>query len=317
MWISIKSYDCYRFWREMKERRVQGFTLLWEDVVRVFQVWVYVCLFCFFSFFAAAAASFFSFLLYKYICIMTNSSNIKITSWNVRGLRKITKLKQVMSRIRHLKSKIIFLQETHLTFADLKRVQSRWPGQVIHACYNNYARGVLILIHRTIPLQIVKTIQDPGGRYVIVQCNILSMTWNLVSIYGPNEDNPSFFKNIFLELSTMNGFFLLGGDFNCALNPTIDRSTGRDTGKTQTRESLKQFIEDLNLVDVWRERNLDKKHYSCYSSTFKSHSRIDYFIVSRELLPKISECWYNGIVISDHAAVSLKIQTNKIVHSPP
>ena len=44
---------------------------------------------------------------------------------------------------------------------------------------------------------------------------------------------------------------------------------------------------------------------------------IDYFIISRELLPKVSECWYNGIVISDHAAVSLKIQIDKIVHSPP
>lgn len=70
-----------------------------------------------------------------------NSSNIKITGWNVRGLRKITKLKQVMSRIRRLKSKIIFLQETHMTIADLKRIQSRWPGQVIYACYKNYARG--------------------------------------------------------------------------------------------------------------------------------------------------------------------------------
>lgn len=60
-----------------------------------------------------------------------------------------------MSRIRQLKSKIIFLQETHLTIADLKCLKNRWPGQVIHACYNNYARGVLSLIHWTIPLQIV------------------------------------------------------------------------------------------------------------------------------------------------------------------
>lgn len=115
----------------------------------------------------------------------------------------------------------------------------------------------------------------------------------------------------------MNGSFILGGDFNCVLNPTIDRSTGRDMGKTRTRELLKQFVEDPNLVDVWRERNPDKNHYSCYSSAYKSHSRIDYFLISRELLPKVSECWYNGIVISDHAAVSLKIQIDKIVHSPP
>lgn len=71
-----------------------------------------------------------------------------------------------MSRIRHLKSKIIFLQETHLTTADFKCVQSRWPGQVIYACYNHYARGVLILIHWTMPLQLVKT----GPRRKIHYC---------------------------------------------------------------------------------------------------------------------------------------------------
>lgn len=104
----------------------------------------------------------------------------------------------------------------------------------------------------------------------------------------------------------MNGSFILGGDFNCALNPIIDCSTGGDTGKTQTRELPRQFIKDLNLVDVWREQNPDKNHYSCYSSTHRSHSRIDCFIISREFLPKVSECWYNGVVISDHAACHSK-----------
>lgn len=159
-------------------------------------------------------------------------------------------------------------------------------------------------------LKLFKTLVE-----VIIECNILSMIWNLVSIYGKNT---SFFRNTFLDLSTINRFSIVGGDFNCALNPTIDCSTGHDTGKTQTRELLKQFKEVLNLVDVWREQNPDEKnHYSCYSSTQKSHSRIDYFIISRELLPNVSECWYNGIVISDHAAVSLKIQIDKIVHSQP
>lgn len=78
---------------------------------------------------------------------MQNISDIKITSWNVRGLKKLIKLKQVMNRIKHLKSKIVFLQETHLTVSDVKFVKNRWPGQVIHASFNNYARGVLILIH--------------------------------------------------------------------------------------------------------------------------------------------------------------------------
>lgn len=42
-----------------------------------------------------------------------NSSFI-LTSWNVRGLCNLFKLKQVMNRVKYLHSKILFLQETHL-----------------------------------------------------------------------------------------------------------------------------------------------------------------------------------------------------------
>uniref|UniRef100_A0AAQ5X3B6 exodeoxyribonuclease III n=1 Tax=Amphiprion ocellaris TaxID=80972 RepID=A0AAQ5X3B6_AMPOC len=182
-----------------------------------------------------------------------NMSDIKITSWNVRGLRRLIKLKQVINRIKQLKSKIIFLQETHLTMSDVKLVKNRWPGQVVHASYNNYARGVLILIHRTVPFQMIKTIQDPAGRYVIAQGNILSFAVNLVSIYGPNENNPKFFEDLFLTISTLQGSYIIGGDFNCTLNPTIDHSTGSDIYKTQTRQVINQYISDINLVEVWRE----------------------------------------------------------------
>jgi len=48
-----------------------------------------------------------------------SSLDIKITSWNVRGMRKLAKLKQVLNRIKYLKSKIVFLQESHLIPSDI------------------------------------------------------------------------------------------------------------------------------------------------------------------------------------------------------
>ena len=191
------------------------------------------------------------------------------------------------------------------------------PSYIGYSSYNNYARGCCLLIHRTIPFQITETIQDPAGRYVITHGNILSCTLNLVSVYGPNEDNPKFFEELFLTLTTMRGFYLIGGDWNCCLSPELDRSTGSDTTKAQTRKLLKQYMVDMNLVEVWRELNPDKREYSCHSSVGKSRSRIDYFIVSRELLSKITDCWYDSIVISDHAAVSLTIHIDNLIHNPP
>uniref|UniRef100_A0A7N8XIR0 Uncharacterized protein n=1 Tax=Mastacembelus armatus TaxID=205130 RepID=A0A7N8XIR0_9TELE len=47
-------------------------------------------------------------------------------------VNKLTKLKQVINRLKDLRCKIIFLEEIHLTVSEVKKIQHRWPGQVIH-----------------------------------------------------------------------------------------------------------------------------------------------------------------------------------------
>lgn len=70
----------------------------------------------------------------------------------------------------------------------------------------------------------------------------------------------------------------------------------------------------MNLVEVWRELNPDKIEFSCHSGIQKSRSRIDYFLVSRELLSRIKQCQYDSIVISDHAAISLNVYMDNFTH---
>lgn len=122
---------------------------------------------------------------------MVGKSEIKITSWNVRGLNKLVKLKRVLDRIKLLKSQIIFLQESHLT--DTTKVKKRWPGQIFAAPFNSQARGVIILIHKSIPFRLSHEVIDPACRYIILQRTILTTQITLVNVYGPNEDNPNFF----------------------------------------------------------------------------------------------------------------------------
>ena len=97
--------------------------------------------------------------------------------------------------------------------------------------------------------------------------------------------------------------------------PTKDSSTNLDSIHIQTRKILLQSCKDLDLVEIWRELHPDRVQYSCYSSTHDTHSRIDYFLVSCGLLPKIKECWYDSIVISDHAAVSLNLHIDTFIYN--
>ena len=95
------------------------------------------------------------------------SSDLQFTPWNVRGLNKIVKLKQVMNRLWQLKAKIIVLQETHLTSEDVIRVRRRWPGQVFSASFSSNSRGVITLIHKSVPFKLIRVTEDGLGRYLI------------------------------------------------------------------------------------------------------------------------------------------------------
>lgn len=178
-------------------------------------------------------------------------SELQFTSWNVRGLNKLLKLKQVMNRIKQLKAKIIFLQETHLTPEDVVRVR-RWPGRVFSASFSSHSRGVITLIHNSVPFRLINVVEDQFGRCSIIQCEILSIRLNLVNLYGPNDDNPSFFRNLFLSLADMPGSFIIT--------------------HAQTRKELLQYIKEFNLIDVWRKHHPDQSSFSCYSATCQTFS---------------------------------------------
>lgn len=127
---------------------------------------------------------------------------LKISSWNVRGLNKLVKLKQVLDRIKQMKIDILFLQETHLLKDDTSRVSKRWPGQVFSASYSSHARGVMVLVHKLVPFQLHKQHIDPRGRFIILNGSIVKAQVTLINIYAPNEDDPSFYQNLFHTIST-------------------------------------------------------------------------------------------------------------------
>lgn len=88
-------------------------------------------------------------------------------------LQKATKNKQVMNRVKSLQSKIVFFQETHLIHKEKLKVRRRWKGKILSAPFTSQARGVMILIHDSIPFQIHNAIKDKAGRYLIIQRQFL------------------------------------------------------------------------------------------------------------------------------------------------
>lgn len=248
--------------------------------------------------------------------IVDQRINLNLVSWNCRGLQKLKKLKQVMNKIKDIDSKIVFLQETHLLEEDNKKIRRRWQGSVFTSSFSSRARGVMTLIHKTVPFQVKNVIKDKMGRYLIIQGSLLSENINLVNLYGPSIDDHKFFVDLFLTLSSFTGQYIIAGDFNCTLNPSIDRLSGIDQTHNGCRMVINRFMKELRLLDIWRELKPQVKAYSCYSNTYKTFSRIDYFLISTDLRSKIQNCFYDNIVISDHAPCCLIYMDKKITKDP-
>lgn len=72
----------------------------------------------------------------------------------------------------------------------------------------------------------------------------------------------------------------------------------------------------MNLCDPWRRKHPNKTEYSCYSSSLKSYSQIDYFLILKKLFHLIFDCSHESFVISDHGPVKLLYNVSKIITGP-
>ena len=166
-----------------------------------------------------------------------------------------------------------------------------------------------ILIKRGTPFVPSQVISDTNGRYIIVSGKLFGTPIILANVYGPNWDNPQFFSRLIAKLPDINSHHLiLGGDFNCVLDPVLDRSrAGTQINISKSGEVLLSFLNDYRLQDPWRSSNPTTRQYSFYSPVHKSYSRIDYFLVDDRSLSFIKHLKYHSIIISDHCPLQLDL----------
>ena len=82
----------------------------------------------------------------------------------------------------------------------------------------------------------------------------------LVNIYGPNEDNPQFYKRIQQNVSEIgNDNVIFCGDWNLVLNPVLDSGNYRNINNPRARDEILKVIDENGYIDVWRVQNENKK----------------------------------------------------------
>ena len=104
-------------------------------------------------------------------------------------------------------------------------------------------------------LKIIDEFRDDDGNILAILMNYEDKRILLEILYGPNQDSPQFYSELaFKKIQDWQpDFSIFAGDFNVVLDPQKDTKNYNQINNPQAMQTLKDQIEQHNLVDVWRE----------------------------------------------------------------
>uniref|UniRef100_A0A3Q2ZLT7 exodeoxyribonuclease III n=1 Tax=Kryptolebias marmoratus TaxID=37003 RepID=A0A3Q2ZLT7_KRYMA len=229
-------------------------------------------------------------------------------SLNVKGINNVIKRQKILTFLKKENTKIALLSETHLTDNEHLKLRRNWVGQVHYSSHNSKSRGVAILIHRSLPFTLEKTMSDNDGRYVLISGFLYGEHILIGCIYGPNIYEATFFPKLLSDIASVHTpYIVVGGDFNCIHDPNVDQAPPRSTSTSRKSLRLREFCQDLELYDTWRVTNPRERDYTFFSQPHQTFSRIDFFLSSRMILDRVRNCSISTCTISDHSPVILCI----------
>ena len=238
-------------------------------------------------------------------------------SLNVNGLRTtnrgLPKRRKLFTWLKNLGAEIVLLQETHSDPRLGQVIENEWGGKCYFSHGDRNSRGVCILFHPSLKLEIVDERSCSDGRFVVLKVLLNGVAVTIGNVYGPNYDNINIFERFFSCCEELDsGIFVIGGDWNFVFDVRIDRASTarRIANNNRCRDFVNQFIEHKNLVDIWRLQNPSKRQFTYLRENPGSMSRIDFFLISERLAyqsPEPNAEILDGY-LADHKRLSLKFK---------
>ena len=206
------------------------------------------------------------------------------------------------------------MQETHSTPACEQVWQNEWGGKAIFAHGTAAARGIALFTSKEIFPSISNISQDINGRYLLFDITDNSETISILAIYAPNQDDPTYFRQLAANLKNRSEKKIIIGDFNLTLDVNLDR-LNTYCNNNKALEEVNNIIDEFCLRDTWRDRNQDAAEYSWIKKLVKGEnrkaSRIDLALISGGLDQKVEMIMYISSIMTDHRALYLVVETSK------
>ena len=200
------------------------------------------------------------------------------------------------------------MQEVHCREAPIDTWRSEWGYKALFSCFSSSLAGVCILFNNNFKFDISETFSDSSGRYIVCDIKTDEKLFTLANIYVPNEDDPTYFKEFFGHLYDFAcEEIILGGDFNLVLDVKEDKKGDLPRTYQNALKIINQNCEELNLTDIWRTLNADKHRYTWRRKKPEIQCRLDFFLISLDLICDIILPDIVPEYKTDHSMILLKI----------
>ena len=255
---------------------------------------------------------------------------MRIISWNTNGLRATVKQGNFIPLFAFNNPDIVCLQETKCNPEQLDESTKNLKGYHSYFSYSKLKKGYsgVAIYSKEIPLKVeygfdIKKFDDEGRTLVVYYPDFI-----LINCYFPNggggEERLKYkleFYDAFLifinKLKKQGKNIIFCGDVNTA-HTEIDLARPRENVENTgflpiEREWMDQVVNN-GWVDVYRNFYPNKKDvYTYWDQKSRARDRnvgwrIDYFFVSKKLLPKVKKALIlPDILGSDHCPVAIDI----------
>ncbi|MDR2351714.1 MAG: exodeoxyribonuclease III [Deltaproteobacteria bacterium] len=250
-------------------------------------------------------------------------------SWNVNGIRAVSKKPDFFLWLQGSQAHLVALQETKAHPSQLDphllnplNYLSYWASSQTRKGYSGVVTYSLEE-PQTVTLELPELFLAKEGRLILTEYP----DFYFFNVYFPNGQKDD--ERLAYKLDYYNAFLdyaeklrklkpiVVCGDFNTAHKP-IDLSHPKENEDTSgflpiERAWLDKFISH-GYIDTFRYKNGDiTQNYTWWSFRTGARSnnvgwRIDYFFVSQELAPRIKRAWIEPHIFgSDHCPVGLEL----------
>ena len=237
----------------------------------------------------------------------------KLVSPNVTGINNFHKRRAIFTWCRKRKADVIFLQETHSKEESEKQWMNEWGGKIYYSHGSPNSCRVAVLITNGFNCTIQNTIIDPSGHFIALKVDVEDKVNVLINIYAPNKDKVTckFFTNLHNTLQTENldceENIICGGDFNCPLNPKLDKKGGIMVPRKMVIDNIECLQSELDLVDIWRIKNDQTKSYLWSQKSPQIFCHLDYWLVSNNLQDFVNSTEITPAIKTDHTATEITL----------